>query len=199
MKKPIFSIMVSLMALMVLSLFPQPSAASLDSSVRSEFTQALEKQLQDSVNYYYSNSAIIKDSFELTSGSVMKIVNTDNPNTPEDEEVVEEYTSHIAVALVEYKQQRDTFFFFKKKEVFYYDVDKNEFLTSSNVFLNDEISEFFLSYLDELNKQITPISTFIIIVMLSLIIIVPVLIMIFHNPGRNSYINVYASQRDIRG
>lgn len=199
MKKPILSIMVSLMALMVLSLFPQPSAASLDSSVRSEFTQALEKQLQDSVNYYYANSAIIKDSFELTSGKVMKIVNTDNPNTPEDEEVVEEYTSHIAVALVEYKQQRDTFFFFKKKDVFYYDVDKDEFLTSSNVFLNDEISEFFLNYLDELNKQITPLSTFIIIVMLSLIIIVPVLIMIFHNPGRNSYVNVYANQRDIRG
>ncbi|MDZ5472078.1 hypothetical protein SM124_09995 [Bacillus sp. 31A1R] len=198
MKKIIMGLSMILVLLSTLLSFPENSEASMSSEARSKFSRALEKDLRNNAHYYHLNSAVILDSFDM-EGNVFKMIKTDDADTPENEEITEEYTSHLAVALVEYKQKRDSFFYFTKKEIYYYDVEKEEFLTSSNVFMNDKISAFFKHHLDDLKKEMTPLSNLIIMAMISLLLIVPYLIMIFHNQGSQTNANVYNNQRNVRG
>lgn len=147
----------------------------------------LDGHLQKTVHYYNEQSAIVKD-FLSFKGNVVKVVKADNPSTPENEEKTEEYESSIAAGFVEYELKRDGLFIFKKRDIYYYDLEKEEFLTSANVFGNKEIKEFFQLYLHDMTKELTGSSLVLVMLLLSFIIIVPVMIMIFHNKGQSPQI-----------
>ncbi|MBU8880751.1 hypothetical protein BGM26_17505 [Bacillus sp. FJAT-29790] len=165
-------------------------ANSMDANSKVEFLNALNKQLSNTVHYYRQDSVQLIDGLDL-QGKVVKVVKKDNPGTKENEEVTEEYTSHLAVAFVELEQVRDSLWAFKKTDFYYYDLDKKEFLTSSNVLMNGEVKSFFDSYVQNIDKSMTPFSQVLFMFFLSLIIIVPLLIMIFHNKGRSTSTNIY--------
>jgi hypothetical protein len=67
-----------------------------------DFKGALEKQMENTVHYYHEDSAEIKD-FIAVNGDVVKTIQTDDSSTPENEEKIEEYSSRVAVAFVEYE------------------------------------------------------------------------------------------------
>lgn len=183
--KYLFCLAGTILLLCILS--PTVIKASMPSEIQAEFSKALEEQLKTTINYYYENSGTIIDSMHMPKANIMKILETDDPDTPENEEKIEEYQADIAVAFVEFEQQRDTIFFFKKTEMYYYDLENEEFLTASNVFLNEEVKDFFNSYVKDLGKHITPMSVVITIgaIMVS-ILLIPLLIMIFHHKGGSS-------------
>jgi hypothetical protein len=169
--------------LLLLVLFINPAGAS---EVERGYEEELEKQLRKTVHYYNENSFEVIDAYGM-QGKVTKIVTPDDPSTSENEEVNEEYSSHIGVVFLELEQERDDLFIFKKKDFYYYDFDNEEFLTATNVLGNDSIREFFDIYVDDLEKRITPFSKFLLLFFLSFIITVPLSIMIFHNRGRSKY------------
>ncbi|MCM3708614.1 MULTISPECIES: hypothetical protein [Cytobacillus] len=145
-----------------------------------EFEDILEDQIRSTVHYYSEDSFSVIDAYGM-QGKVTKTVTSDDPQTSENEEVIEEYTSHIGIVFLEMEQKRDGLFKFKKKDFFYYDFDKKEFLTASNVLGNESIREFFERYVDDIEKSITPFSKLLLLFFLSFIITVPLFIMIFQN------------------
>jgi hypothetical protein len=180
--KYLFCLAGTILLLCILS--PTVIKASMPSEIQAEFSKALEEQLKTTINYYYENSGTIIDSMHMPKANIMKILETDDPDTPENEEKIEEYQADIVAAFVEFEQQRDTIFFFKKTEMYYYDLENEEFLTASNVFLNEEVKDFFNSYVKDLGKHITPMSVVITIgVIMVSILFIPLLIMIFHHKG----------------
>ncbi|RBP91243.1 hypothetical protein DFO70_10821 [Cytobacillus firmus] len=151
-----------------------------------EFEDILEEQLRSTVHYYSEDSFSVIDAYGI-QGQVTKIVTSDDPQTSENEEEIEEYSSHIGIVFLELEQKRDGLFIFKKKDFLYYDYDNNEFLTASNVLGNESIRDFFELYADDIEKNITPFSKFLILFFLSFIITVPLFIMIFHNRGQSKF------------
>jgi len=165
-------------------------AISMDSDNKLAFLLALDEHLAAATIYYQKGSVKMVDGLDL-EGKITKLIKANDPNTEENEEVIEEYTSQIAVGFVEFNEIRDYFFTFKKKEFYYYDLDKKEFLTANQVFLNDEVKNFFKLYMDDIEKKQTAFSHTILLLLISLLIIVPVFAMIFHNKGRSSVVNIY--------
>ncbi|WP_075981289.1 hypothetical protein [Bacillus massilinigeriensis] len=163
----------------------------------SEFAKALEDSLKDTINYYHENSSVILDSVDI-QGNVFKTISADDPDTEENEEKTEEYTSHIIAGYIEYEQKRDSLFIFKKKDVYYYDLDKKEFLTASNVFGNEEIKSFFQKYMHHLEKEITPLSSTIAMIFISSILIFPLIILIFHHQGNRISGRRYSEDRNLK-
>ncbi|KON86510.1 hypothetical protein AF332_06500 [Sporosarcina globispora] len=151
-----------------------------------DFEDILEKQLRSTVHYYNKDSLSVIDAYGM-QGQVTKVVTPDDPSTSENEEKIEEYSSHIGIVFLELEQKRDGLYIFKKKDFFYYDFDKKEFLTASNVLGNESIREFFDLHVDDIEKSITPFSKFLFLFFLSFIIMVPLFIMIFHNRGRSKF------------
>ncbi|MFE8702389.1 hypothetical protein ACFYKX_17465 [Cytobacillus sp. FJAT-54145] len=191
--------MIFISALTIFAFLPgMASAEKMSSESRSKFAPAVEEHLRNTINYYNPNSAVTLDSLEMEVADIYKIVKPDDPKTPENDEVIEEYTSHLVTVLVDYEIKRDTLFIFKKKEVIYYDITNDEILNSGNVFVNDEVKEFFQLYLDDLDKNITPLSLTIFMIALSLLVVIPIFIMIFHNKG-NSSNTIYHNNPSIRG
>ncbi|CAM3462840.1 hypothetical protein [Cytobacillus oceanisediminis] len=179
--KRTFSFFISVFLLSVLFLNPAGAA-----EVEKGYEEELEKQLRKTVHYYNENSFTVIDAYGM-QGEVTKIVTPDDPSTSENEEVIEEYSSHIGVVFLELEQKRDDLFIFKKKDFYYYDFDNEEFLTATNVLGNDSIREFFDMYVDDLEKKMSPLSKLLFLFFLSFIITVPLFIMIFHNRGRSKY------------
>ncbi|MFO1445361.1 hypothetical protein KDN24_19600 [Bacillus sp. Bva_UNVM-123] len=167
--------------------------ASMETENRTAFLTALDEQLESSEHYFDKGSVSLVDGFHFT-GTIVKVI---TPKTETKEEVVKEYTSQIAVGFVEFNEIRDQIFTFKTTAFYYYDLDNKEFLTASHVFLNEEVKEFFDLYKFDLKKQSTVGTQIVIMLLLSLIIIVPVLIMIFHNKGRSTVSTTY--QYNLKG
>lgn len=165
--------------LLLIFLNPFNAKAEMSTEGKGEFTKALNSLLKDTINYYHDNSITTLDVLQKEQADVVKVVKTDDPDTPENEEVIEEYQSDIFVALVEYEQKRDTFFTFKKKEMYYYDLENDQFLSPSSVFLNEEVEDFFQKNIESLGKHITPVSLIIAIIMISFIVLVPLVLMVF--------------------
>ncbi|KAF0817208.1 hypothetical protein KIS4809_3903 [Bacillus sp. ZZV12-4809] len=180
MKKGIWCFLFAVL-LSVGSLMPADAA-----DAEKEFEDILEEQLRSTVHYYNENSFSVIDAYGM-QGQVTKAVTSDDPKTSENEEAIEEYTSHIGIVFLEFEQKRDDLFIFKKKDFFYYDFDKKEFLTASNVLGNDSIREFFERYVDDIEKRITLFSKLLFLFFLSFIITVPLAIMIFHNRSRSKF------------
>ena len=160
-------------------------AMSIESENKLTFLLALDEHLKNNDSYYKKGSVTMVDGIDL-DGTVRKILKTDDPNTEENEEVVEEYPAKIAVALVEFNQIRDRIFAFKKTDFYYYDLENQEFLKANDVFINEEIKRFFQLNMDQINKELTTFANTLLLLLISTIIIVPLLIMIFHNKGRST-------------
>ncbi|MGV3466786.1 MAG: hypothetical protein ACO1OT_16040 [Heyndrickxia sp.] len=150
---------------------------------QKKFNNALEKYLVDNMHYYDPNSAEVEDSI-FTNGHVKKIITVDDPETPENEEEVEEYDSTIVVGYVKAHQRRDSFFLFDNTDIYYYAIDKDEFIDNSQIIGNDDVSNFYQKYSSQTYKEITPWSLTLFMLMLSLVVIVPIFIMIFHNMSK---------------
>ncbi|MCA1031678.1 hypothetical protein LCL95_11640 [Bacillus timonensis] len=149
-------------------------------------TDALNSKLKETVNYYDANSVKIVDSVSL-KGEVFKVLMKDNPDTEENEEKIEKYQSNIIALLVEYQKKRDHIFYFDKTDIYYYDLDKNEFLILPNVIQNKEIEEFFSENLDNLHTSMQITTTFLSVLFIFLFIVIPpYFIMTFHNKSRSS-------------
>lgn len=189
-----------LCTLFLLSIFfPSSIEASMPSEVSTEFSNAIEEQISNTVNYYHKNSSTVLDSLYMQKADVMKILETDDPSTEENEEKIEEYQADIVVGFVEFEQQKDTIFFFKKTEIYYYDLENDEFLTASNVFINEEVKDFFNSHVDGLGKHITPMSiTIASVLILFSLLCIPLLILIFQHKGSNSHYS-YMEENNYRG
>ena len=160
-------------------------AMSIESENKLALLLALDEHLKTADSYYQKGSATFIDGIDL-DGTVRKILKADDPRTEENEEVVEEYPAKIAVALVEFNQIRDRIFAFKKTDFYYYDLEKQEFLKANDVFINEEIKSFFLLNMDQINKELTTFANILLLMLISTIIIIPLLIMIFHNQGRST-------------
>ncbi len=161
-------------------------AMSIESENKLAFLLALDEYLQDKDSYYKNGSVKVVDGIDL-DGTVRKIMKADDPSTKENEEVVEEYTAKIAVALVEFNQIRDQIFAFKKTDFYYFDLENQEFLKANDVFINEEVKSFFQLNMDQINKELTTVSTTLLLLLIfSTYIFIPLLIMIFHNRGRST-------------
>jgi L-rhamnose mutarotase len=184
MKKWIFCLPAAFLGACILFAWNGPAAAEPDDL--QDFRGALEEHMQNTVHYYHEESAEIKD-FIAIDGEVVKIIQTDDSSTPANEEKIEEYSSRIAVAFTEYELQRDSIFFFKKRDMYYYDLENKTFLSSVNVMGNTEVEQLFRQNMHDFTKQLTTASLITLLFILSTIIIVPVLIMIFHNKSRSGH------------
>jgi hypothetical protein len=182
MKKMIICLPAAFLSACLLIAWNWPAASTPNEM--QEFKGALEEHMKSTVHYYHEDSAEIKD-FVAIDGDVVKIIQTDDSATPENEEKIEEYSTKIAVAFTEFELKRDSIFFFKKREMYYYDLEKKEFLSSVNVMGNSGVEQFFKKYMHDFTKVLTPASLAMLLLLLSTIIIVPVLIMIFHNKSRS--------------
>ncbi|MBS4172791.1 hypothetical protein [Bacillus sp. FJAT-49736] len=176
---------ISSMAIISLFFLSGSWNVQAEENVNSIFNKALEKHLKNNMNYYDPNSVVVEDTI-VTNAHIKKIITADDPETDENEEVTEEYDSQIVVAYAKASQRRDSFFLFDNTDIYYYAVDKKEFVDNSQIVGNDEINHFYHKYAEQTYKKIQPISIFILMLMLSLIIIVPILIMIFHNKARGT-------------
>lgn len=162
----------------------------MDGKAESKFSKALEEQLRNSEHYYHHDSARLVDGLSF-QGTVIKILKTDDPETEENEEAIEEYTANLAVAFVKLEHLRDDLFVFNKTEFYYYDLDNGEFLTLSNVFANEEVKPFFDTYKNDIKKKLSLSSEILLLLCLSSLLIVPLLIMIFHNKGRSIRVHIH--------
>lgn len=155
------------------------SANSNDQAVEV-FQKELEKKLQMENAYYHSNTV----NFESTTsfqGEVTKIIKQDDPKTEANEQKLEIYTSNLIIGFASYEEIRGNLFTFEKKEFHYYDLDKEEFLTSQNVMQNQQAEEFFQKNMDNVGKEKTIKTHIIITLLMLLLILVPWLIGLIHS------------------
>lgn len=186
MKKQLIGLVFCIVLLVAATINPGAiRAMSIESENKLAFLLALDEHLKQTDSYYKKGSASMVDGIDL-EGTVRKLLKADDPSTDENEEIIEEYTTKIAVAIVEYNQIRDRIFSFKKTDFYYYDLEKQEFLKANDVFINDEVKSFFQLYMDDIHKELTTFSTTLLLLLISTIIIIPLLIMIFHNKGRST-------------
>ncbi|MCC3355732.1 hypothetical protein [Bacillus sp. REN16] len=147
----------------------------------SDFTKAVNEKLKE-INYYADGSAKVVDSISKEA-EITKVVTADDPETKENEEEIDTYKANIVVGHVAYKLKRDSIFYIQKHEFFYYDVDNQEFLMLGNFPGDQQINSLFNDYMDADHKAgitLTSNLLFSLLLLLS-VLVVPVLIMIFHN------------------
>lgn len=185
------TLLITLASFVILLLPKNFSAADLNSEQRSTFSRSLEEHNQNMVNNYHDHSTVILDSM-IDRVTVTKILSTDDPKTPENEEKIQEYESNVITAFVQYQKQRDSIFYIEKTDMIFYDIEKNEFLLSGNVLANDSVKTFFQNYAKDLKSEITPLSITIFMILISALLAIPVSIMIFGEKGRN---HVHAEER----
>ncbi len=169
------------------------NAATNDKKNLGDFSEKLESSLQSSENYYDEHTINILDAFQM-EGEVVKVLQPDDPLTDEDEMKTEVSQSTITVAYVEFLKKRDSIFFFKKKEIFFYDTEKGQFLTFSNVSGNEEIKEYFDEHVHELKTtmQMSSLITYLVL-LFAFVLIIPLLIISFTRGGSRSTAYTYTN------
>ncbi len=150
-------------------------------SEKSDFTKAVNGKLQE-INYYADGSAKAVKTISKEA-EITKVLTVDDPETKENEEEIETYKANVVVGHVSYKLKRDSIFYIQKHEFFYYDVDNQEFLMLGNFPEDQEINSLFMDYMDAGYKAgITLLSNLVFSLFVILaILVVPVLVMVFHN------------------
>ncbi|MFS0863710.1 hypothetical protein [Fredinandcohnia sp. 179-A 10B2 NHS] len=150
-------------------------------SANTDFTKSVNEKLKE-VNYYDKGSVNVVDSVSKET-EIVKVLSTDDPNTEENEEEIETYTANVFAGAVEYKLKRDSIFHMKKHDFFIFDVDNQEFILLSNVPEDKEIQELYNSFMEDAGGGGMTLSSIFLATFLLLlaVIVVPILIMIFHN------------------
>jgi hypothetical protein len=157
------------------------SAQTISPEDTKDFRMNLNEKFMKEIHQYRDNSIQIIDMISL-EGEVTK----DNTNKERNVKQRDKYTSSLIVALVEFEQEHDDFVFLKSRELYYYDLDHEEFLTYSNVYTNKEVESFFDQHRTHTGKEISNMSMAIFLLCLSTLLIVPILLMIFHNKSNSS-------------
>lgn len=153
-----------------------PAGAAV--AVSDDVYSSLEERVDGQFSYYDAGSAKVKDLQTFTTNTIDK-----------DGNVVGEI--ELNAMFVEFKEVRDTIFFYTGHELFYYDATNKTFIDSSSIEVTDEIKAFQNQYKDETGKHFNKSSMALYLVLLSSIVIVPVLIIFFHNTGRTYITNFY--------
>jgi hypothetical protein len=177
--------LITLVCTVFFVLAPFFSTQAAGDGITEDFQNKLEERLQNEVNYYNKGSFEIDQALTM-DGQIIKLISADDPKTEENEEKTEEYQSNFTIALVKYEQKRDSIFYFDNYDLFYYDNDKQEFLILSNIVQNKEAEAFFTEQISSVQKEVQPLSLILAIAMISLILIVPILIVIFHNKSNST-------------
>ncbi|MFZ3590075.1 hypothetical protein ACOI1C_12535 [Bacillus sp. DJP31] len=146
------------LCLLGFAVFGSTALAEINPEHQEKFSNYVENRTKGLENYYDENSVKILKSLQM-DGTVYKLVTQDDPATPEDETVTEEYQSGIVAAVIDYQLKRDTLFKFDKQEIVFYGVDKDEQLSLSNVEQNEELSNFYNEYSGTLHTKMQPFST----------------------------------------
>jgi len=162
------------------------TAASTE--VSQQFLEALDSKLAQEVSYYHEGSVEVLDALTM-DGEVTKTI----------EDNVETYESNFTIAYVEFQEKRDGFIYYDKTELYYWDNEKNEFLTFSNVAKNERASDFFESYSKALHKDMQITSLIIFMAMLAILIGVPIILTIVFAPSRSTFTETqfYQNQLDL--
>ncbi|MET3698534.1 hypothetical protein SAMN05877753_109174 [Bacillus oleivorans] len=171
--KKLASLIIMALLLMVTAV---PAFAAV--SVSEEVYKGLEDRIGGSFSYYDQGSAEVKDLQSFSTNQVDKEGN-----------VIGEI--QLDIMFVEFNEVRDNIFFYTGHELLYYDQTNKQFIDSATIEVTDEIEAFTKSYSDETGKHFNTSSQVLYIILLSSVVIVPVLIMIFHNTGRSYITNFY--------
>jgi hypothetical protein len=164
---------------------PVVSGQTISHDDMKEFRKNLNKKLSKDIHRYHDNSIQIIDMISL-EGEVIKDTKQEGPKSEKNEKQSDKYTSQLMVALVEFEQKQDELLYFKNTELYFYDLENDEFLNYSNVYTNKEAESFFEKHRTQTGKEISNMSMTIFLLCLSTLLIVPILLMIFHNKSKSS-------------
>lgn len=144
-------------------------------------TDAINKKVKEEYKDY-KNSLEIIDSI-TTSAEVTE----DNSTETRNVQVVFAHAKKI--------EKRDRIFYLDVKEIYYYDLENNKLLESGAVQKNGPIDQFVKKHEEKLGKQLNAVTVAIFLTALLLgVIVLPILIMVFHNPSRSSLYKVDLEQ-----
>lgn len=139
------------------------------------FLNDLEEKLQTENAYYHKNTVTFEETISF-QGEVTKVIKQDDPKTDANEQELETYQANLSIGLAKYKEIRGNLFTFDKKEIYFYDVDKEEFLTSQNVIQNKQAEDFFQEYMKSTGTEKSTFTEIIIALLMLILIFIPWLI-----------------------
>lgn len=139
------------------------------------FLNDLEEKLQTENAYYHKNTVSFEETISF-QGEVTKVTKQDDPETEANEQELETYQANLSIGLAKYKEIRGNLFTFDKKEIYFYDVDKEEFLTSQNVIQNKQAEDFFKEYMKSTGTEKSTFTEIIIALLMLILIFIPWLI-----------------------
>jgi hypothetical protein len=164
-------------------------AAGSQSETTGDFLKNLEDKLQKENSYYHKNSVSYEETLSL-KGEVTKVIKQDDPNTDANEQELETYDANLIIALADYQEIRGNLFTFDKKELFFYDEDKKEFLTSQNVLQNKEAEVFFQEHMKSTGIEKSTFTEWLISLLMLILIFVPWLIALIQGK-RMPFVTIY--------
>jgi hypothetical protein len=157
-------------------------------AVSDDFLSDLEENLRTENVYYHKNTVVFEETISF-QGEVTKITKQDDPKTEANEQELETYQTNLMVGLAKYQEIRGNLFTFDKKEIYFYDSDKKEFLTSQNVIQNKQVEDFFQQYMKSTGTEKSTFTKIIIALLMLILIFIPWLIAIIQ--GKRPEFNIY--------
>jgi hypothetical protein len=141
----------------------------------NHFLIDLDEKLQTENAYYHKNTVAFEDTLSF-QGEVTKVIKQDDPKTEANEQELEKYQANLMVGLAKFQEIRGNLFTFDKKEIYFYDVDKAEFLTSQNVIQNKQAEDFFQQYMKSTGTEKSTFTEILIALLMLILIFIPWLI-----------------------
>jgi hypothetical protein len=140
----------------------------------------INKEIKKNFTDYKDHSVRIIDSL-TTSAEVTEAKETRNI------EVIFAHAKKVEV--------RDSIFYLDFKEIYYYDLDNKTIIDSGLIEKNEQIEKFINQYKKQTGKQINTLSlTIFMAVLLLSVIVLPILIVVFHNNSRSSSYKLHFEQ-----
>jgi hypothetical protein len=153
------------------------------------FLNDLEGKLRTENAYYHKNTVAFEETLSF-QGEVTKVTKQDDPKTDANEQELETYQANLIVGLAKYQEIRGNLFTFDKKEFFFYDADKEEFLTSQNVIQNKQAEAFFQQYMKSTGTEKSTFTEVMIALLMLILIFVPWLIALIQGKRMPEF-NIY--------
>jgi hypothetical protein len=150
------------------------------------FLENLEGKLQTENAYYHKNTVTFEDTISF-QGEVTKVIKQDDPNTDANEQELEKHQANLMIGLAKYKEIRGNLFTFDKKELYFYDVDKEEFLTSQNVIQNKQADDFFQEHMKSTGTEKSTFTEVLIALLMLILIFIPWLIALIQGKRMPEY------------
>jgi hypothetical protein len=155
----------------------------------NHFLNDLEEKLQTENAYYHKNTVAFEETLSF-QGEVTKVIKQDDPKTEANEQELEKYQANLIVGLAKFQEIRGNLFTFDKKELYFYDEDKGEFLTSQNVIQNKKAEDFFQQYMKSTGTEKSTFTEILIALLMLILIFVPWLIALIQGKRMPEF-NIY--------